>query len=165
LSETNYTGSLFFLVLTKQNGREALIVRLASEPQSILAFLPVKHSEILMARLEGIKEEVQAIINATGASSLTLGVLHEGTVLHTSSYGLRDRERNLPPNDLMLYNMASISKSYLAAAAGILVSEGLFDCERQSRRTYQSSIRLMIPTSGSTQTSLTSCVTLPECPT
>ncbi|PNS21558.1 hypothetical protein CAC42_917 [Sphaceloma murrayae] len=78
----------------------------------------------IITRLGGLTDVVQQIRELCGVPSISVGVLHEGRVIHTKSVGYRDVERKLPADEDSLYLLASISKSFVTAALGILVDEG-----------------------------------------
>lgn len=70
-----------------------------------------------------MEKAIDEVMRACGTSSLSYGVVHHGQLRYSVSHGFRDRERNLAANSSTLYPLASLSKSFLAAAVGILVSE------------------------------------------
>ncbi|KAK0099726.1 hypothetical protein ONS95_013380 [Cadophora gregata] len=61
--------------------------------------------------------ELMAISSCTGAS---VGVSHEGETIYSAGFGYRDREKKLAPDADTIYHVASLSKSFTAAALGIL---------------------------------------------
>lgn len=63
----------------------------------------------------------------SGAAGVSIGFLHLGEIIHTAGYGFRDIEQKLPPDENTIFHLASLSKSFTAAAIGILVEEKRFD--------------------------------------
>ncbi|KAK5659348.1 hypothetical protein OQA88_1441 [Cercophora sp. LCS_1] len=79
----------------------------------------------IMEALNGI-EEIRKICQVP---SMSLGVLHQGSVLWTNGIGALDPrlEAENPPNNETLYTLCSISKVFVSACIGILVDEGKMD--------------------------------------
>ncbi|OTA96824.1 hypothetical protein M434DRAFT_27439 [Hypoxylon sp. CO27-5] len=75
-------------------------------------------------RLQDQMNVVEMIRNKCGVGSISLGVLHEGKVVFTGSTGYRDFDTKQRPDARTLYTLCSISKSFIAAALGILVDWG-----------------------------------------
>ncbi|KAI1407504.1 beta-lactamase/transpeptidase-like protein [Hypoxylon sp. FL1857] len=67
---------------------------------------------------------IEKIRNECGVGSISVGVLHRGTVVFTGSVGYRDVHTMEKPDTRTLYTLCSISKSFIAAAIGILVYRG-----------------------------------------
>ncbi|KAI1455467.1 beta-lactamase/transpeptidase-like protein [Annulohypoxylon moriforme] len=59
-----------------------------------------------------------------GVGSVSFGVLHRGETIFTGSVGYRDVPKKKAPDTSTLYTLCSISKSFIAAALGILVHRG-----------------------------------------
>ncbi|KAF2252797.1 putative penicillin-binding protein [Trematosphaeria pertusa] len=77
--------------------------------------------------IEDCEQPIKEIMGLCGAASVSIGVVHEGNSIYKASFGLRDIENELPANSSTLYCIASLSKSFLSAAVGILVSRGVLD--------------------------------------
>ncbi|KAI1137570.1 beta-lactamase/transpeptidase-like protein [Hypoxylon sp. FL0543] len=75
-------------------------------------------------RLQDQLKTIDKIRKECGVGSISVGVLHEGKVAYTGSVGFRDREEMEKPDTRTLYTLCSISKSFIAAAIGILVDQG-----------------------------------------
>ena len=45
-------------------------------------------------------------------------------IIYTHNHGYRNVEAGIPPDEETIYHIASLSKSFTAAAMGILVEEG-----------------------------------------
>jgi CubicO group peptidase (beta-lactamase class C family) len=82
-----------------------------------------------------VEENIRDVIEVCGASSLSYGILYEDGEVATRSYGYRDQEDRKPANENTIYAIASISKAFLSAAAGILVAEEKIDW-RKPLKTY-----------------------------
>lgn len=54
-------------------------------------------------------------------------MLHHNQVIYTQSFGYRDVEAKLPPDEQTVYHIASLSKAVTSAAFGILVEEKKID--------------------------------------
>ncbi|KAK3297919.1 beta-lactamase/transpeptidase-like protein [Chaetomium fimeti] len=67
---------------------------------------------------------VDKIREKCGVGSISVGVLHQGEVLFTGSTGYRDVDEEEKPDMHTLYTLCSISKTFVAAAMGILVDRG-----------------------------------------
>jgi CubicO group peptidase (beta-lactamase class C family) len=67
---------------------------------------------------------VEEIRKKCGVGSISVGVLHQGEVLFTGSTGDRDVAKQEKADNHTLYTLCSISKSFVAAAVGILVDRG-----------------------------------------
>jgi len=78
----------------------------------------------LSDRLETKRDLINKICTITGCPSVTLGVCYKGDVIFKHEYGYRDLENKLPSNIDTIYGLASIGKTFVASAVGILVEEG-----------------------------------------
>ena len=82
----------------------------------------------VIQRLQNLKPELSKIIQVSGAAGASIGVLHHGEIIHTAGLGFRDVEQQFPPDENTVYHLASLSKSFTAAAIGILIeNENFFD--------------------------------------
>ncbi|KAK3353876.1 putative D-aminoacylase [Lasiosphaeria hispida] len=77
----------------------------------------------LRAQLRALDETMQSICSVTGSPGLSLGVAQAASVIHTAHYGYRDVEKGLRPDSDTLYGVASLTKSFVASAMGVLVDE------------------------------------------
>ena len=53
----------------------------------------------------------------------SIGILNQGKVLHTANFGYRDVEAEIAADEETIYDPASLSKSFTAAAVALLVHE------------------------------------------
>ncbi|KAI0839448.1 beta-lactamase/transpeptidase-like protein [Hypoxylon sp. FL0890] len=75
-------------------------------------------------RLQDQLKAIDKIRKECGVGSISVGVLHGGKVVFTGSAGYRDVHEMETPDTRTLYTLCSISKSFIAAAVGILVDRG-----------------------------------------
>lgn len=73
---------------------------------------------------EGIDSLVARISEVSGFPGMSVGVLHEGTVVYEGHFGYRDIENRTMPDSDTVYPIASLTKAFTSAAVGILVQEG-----------------------------------------
>ena len=78
-------------------------------------------SEDRFGTLKPIIDKILSISSTAGAS---VGVVRRGEVVFRGNYGFRDHGLSKVPDSSTLYNIGSLTKSMVAAAAGILVSKG-----------------------------------------
>ncbi|KAJ5679788.1 hypothetical protein N7462_008032 [Penicillium macrosclerotiorum] len=86
---------------------------------------PVRHDTV--AKLIALRPEIEAILENAGTAGCSLGVIHNGEIIHADHFGYRDVEKGLKPDDDTIYPICSLSKSITAATVGILVGDGEFD--------------------------------------
>ncbi|KAJ0114435.1 hypothetical protein J7T55_010824 [Diaporthe amygdali] len=79
--------------------------------------------ETILRRLSKGMEDVECILRECRNSSVMVGVLHEGEVIFSAGCGFRDVAKGEKPTDETLYTIASVSKTFVVAALGILVAE------------------------------------------
>ena len=80
-------------------------------------------------RLRALASVIQEICALTGTPGLSYGIIHQGSVVHKDNFGVRDIETQLPPTSDTVYHLASLSKTFTAAVAGILDDEGTLSLE------------------------------------
>jgi len=59
----------------------------------------------------------------TGTVGLSVGVIHQGTLIHTDHFGYRDVDKKIPPDINSTYHIGSMSKAMVAASFASLVHE------------------------------------------
>ncbi|KAJ6016556.1 hypothetical protein N7540_011147 [Penicillium herquei] len=74
---------------------------------------------------EALRTIIGKIRQATGAPSVSCGVLHHGELFFTHAEGLANIEENIASNDQTIYPVASNTKAFITAVCGILVDEGV----------------------------------------
>ena len=60
-------------------------------------------------------------------SGSVLSVIHKGEIVYLKSFGLADKEKNIPMKTDSIFRLFSMSKPVTAAAAMILIERGLLD--------------------------------------
>ncbi|KAL4917187.1 beta-lactamase/transpeptidase-like protein [Aspergillus aurantiobrunneus] len=83
-----------------------------------------------LERLNECLPQIAQIHSIFQSPSLTLGVLHHGNPIFKHSIGHRNPttqdevQKHAPPNPQTIYMLGSVSKMFISAALGILISEG-----------------------------------------
>jgi CubicO group peptidase (beta-lactamase class C family) len=75
-------------------------------------------------RFEALKPKINKIMSTSSTAGAPVGVFQRGKVVFWGNYGFRDHGLIKGPDRDALYNIGSLTKSMVAAAAGILVSIG-----------------------------------------
>ena len=83
----------------------------------------------LEARLQALHPQIEEICSVSGNAGLSIGVLHEGKVIHRANFGYRDVNARIPPDSDTIYHLASLSKFVTSAAVALLVEDGHFQWE------------------------------------
>jgi len=78
----------------------------------------------ILTRLLAARDDIKEIQKICRVPSISYGLLHNGEVLFRESIGVRDVETKQSSNPDTLYPLASVSKCFLSALAGIAVAEG-----------------------------------------
>ncbi|KAH6630927.1 beta-lactamase/transpeptidase-like protein [Chaetomium sp. MPI-SDFR-AT-0129] len=90
---------------------------------SSAAAKPTNIMESLTSRLDALRPKIEELMRIGGTPGLSLGVMHQGTQVYFASYGYRDVEQRLPPNEETILPVCSLTKAVTSAALGILVDE------------------------------------------
>ncbi|KAF7676170.1 hypothetical protein GT037_005675 [Alternaria burnsii] len=77
----------------------------------------------LKSRLQDLGPSITRILEIAGAAGASIGVIHNNETLHFANFGYRDVTSKVSPDEHTIYHVASLSKSFTAAAVGILVDE------------------------------------------
>ena len=83
----------------------------------------------LEARLQALHPQIEEICSISGNAGLSIGVLHEGKVIHRANFGYRDVNARIPPDSDTIYHLASLSRFVTSAAVALLVEDGHFQWE------------------------------------
>jgi CubicO group peptidase (beta-lactamase class C family) len=76
-------------------------------------------------KLQDLSSSITEIMRVSGTAGTSIGVLDGETgEIHLAGLGHRDIDAQLPPDEHTIYHLASLSKSFTAAAIGILVADG-----------------------------------------
>ncbi|KAF7561165.1 hypothetical protein G7046_g2974 [Stylonectria norvegica] len=76
------------------------------------------------ARMKSRIPVLEKILAATGQPGVSIGVIHHGQVVFNQSLGYRDCESKVKADGDTLYCIASLTKAFITASLGVLVSEG-----------------------------------------
>ncbi|OAK99981.1 beta-lactamase/transpeptidase-like protein [Phaeosphaeriaceae sp. SRC1lsM3a] len=79
--------------------------------------------ERLLSRLRALSPVISEIVKSSGAPGASIGVLHQGEVIHTEGFGFYD-EKHETPDENTIYYLASLSKTFTASAVATLVEWG-----------------------------------------
>ncbi|KAL8652890.1 MAG: hypothetical protein Q9226_004076 [Calogaya cf. arnoldii] len=78
----------------------------------------------LQERLQALAPNIETILSASSTAGASVGVIHRGRLVFRGNYGFRDHALSKTPDSDTLYNIGSLTKSMVAAAAGVQVSKG-----------------------------------------
>lgn len=85
----------------------------------------IKHAENLTMheRLARANIQVDEICKSSGVPGASIGVIHNGDVIHTYNFGYRDVDNELPTTSDTVYGIGSVTKSFVAAGIARLVED------------------------------------------
>ncbi|KAJ4386490.1 hypothetical protein N0V93_009387 [Gnomoniopsis smithogilvyi] len=89
---------------------------------SVEKMMQIDSQSFLEARK--IAEKIRSLCRVP---AISIGVLHRGKLAFTDSVGVRDVGTDQKPDGDTIYTLCSISKTFVAAALGILVDQGKMD--------------------------------------
>lgn len=75
----------------------------------------------LTSQLHALRPKIEALMRIGGAPGLSLGMLEHGHDLYFGSYGHRDAEQGLPPDNETVLPVCSLTQAVTSVALGILV--------------------------------------------
>ncbi|KAF2825547.1 beta-lactamase/transpeptidase-like protein [Ophiobolus disseminans] len=76
-------------------------------------------------RLEALAPEITQTLQSSGSPSLSFGILHNGTIIHTAHFGHRNAGDSVPTNDSTINYIASLNKLFTTAIVAKLVHDGI----------------------------------------
>lgn len=81
----------------------------------------IKHVEnfAMHKRLARANIQVDEICKSSGVPGASIGVIHNGDVIHTYNFGYRDVGNQLPTTSDTVYGIGSVTKSFFEASGGI----------------------------------------------
>jgi CubicO group peptidase (beta-lactamase class C family) len=82
-------------------------------------------SATIAGRLQQQSATISNLLEAGGAPGLSLGVFHQGRIIHTQHFGKRDVETEDVPDDDSVYGIASTFKIVAVCAVARLVTDGI----------------------------------------
>jgi CubicO group peptidase (beta-lactamase class C family) len=97
-----------------------------------------------------LRRVVEAEVARCGVPGVALGLLHAGQE-HTAGFGVTNVDQPLPVDEHTLFQIGSITKTFVAAAAMRLVDEGCLELDRPVR-SYLPELRLADETAAATVT-------------
>ncbi|KAL8897324.1 MAG: hypothetical protein Q9207_007267, partial [Kuettlingeria erythrocarpa] len=77
----------------------------------------------LSHRLSALHPTIEDLMNIAGTAGLSLGVIHNGEVVHNANFGFRDVRSKFPVNDQTIFSGCSLTKAMVSATIGKLVAE------------------------------------------
>ena len=84
-------------------------------------------------QLQALETTFKELLTISGAPALSLGVLHDGKIIHTAHFGRRDHQDPTPPDNNTVYRVASLTKALTSSAVALLVDEGKLDWDTPIR--------------------------------
>lgn len=87
----------------------------------------------LTQRLESARPVIERILSLSWTVGLSYGLLHEGKVVHTESFGFRDHAKRLPVNEETIFPLCSLTKAMVALGVGIMVDDGKLSWDTRIR--------------------------------
>lgn len=90
----------------------------------------------LLASLDALSPTILQLCEISGIPGVSLGVSHHGQVVQQVSYGHRDVQGQIPPDEDTIYTLGSLSKALTAAMVGILVEEKKLEWDTQLRSVF-----------------------------
>jgi D-alanyl-D-alanine carboxypeptidase len=100
------------------NGNKGMITRNISLVLASLLILPVA------ARADAIDDYVEKIRTNAQVPGLSIAVVRNGELAKAKGYGLADVELNVPATEKTVYQWASVTKQFTAAAILLLAQDG-----------------------------------------
>ena len=81
----------------------------------------------VVAQLKALEPTFEELLTISCAPGLSLGVLHQGKIIHTAHFGRQDSLNPTPPNDDTIYHAVSLTKALTSSEVARLVEEGILD--------------------------------------
>ncbi|EHK16215.1 uncharacterized protein TRIVIDRAFT_196045 [Trichoderma virens Gv29-8] len=123
---SNYTAAEVeqFLKITEERGFVKPTVYQGQYNPAVINGADLQH---IKTRLESLDTLITQICSKTGTPGVALGILHNGEVLHTASYGFQDVECQTAPNVDTSFLICSLTKAITALMIGMVIDEGKLD--------------------------------------
>ena len=74
--------------------------------------------------MDRIDDYVQAEIAKRHVPGVSIAIVHDGKVVRAKGYGMANVELSVPATEKTVYQLASVTKTFTAAAVMMLVEEG-----------------------------------------
>ena len=107
-----------------------------------LALAPIDALADLRKAVETLDAEVEQLRKAGQVPGVAVGIIDNGKLAFSRGYGYRDLEHKLPVTENTVFAVGSVTKSFTAAAAALLVDEGKLDWDTPVRE-YLPDFQLM----------------------
>lgn len=91
------------------------------------------NKELLLERLDGFNEFVEAAMKEWRVPGLALAIVKDGELVYSNGYGYRDPDKGLKMEADTLYRIASNSKAFTAMSLAMLVDEGKLEWDKPVR--------------------------------
>ncbi len=88
----------------------------------IVFFIPTSEAQVLTGKQ--IDSLVELTLKTFDVPGISVGIVKDGKLIHAKGYGVANLKTGKKVDEYTLFGIASNSKSYTAAALGILVDEG-----------------------------------------
>jgi CubicO group peptidase (beta-lactamase class C family) len=95
----------------------------AAKPTSTMQLLRSLKSTGMTSRLHALRPKIEELMRIGDTPGLFLGMMEFGNDLYSGSYGHRDAEQGLAPDNETIFPVCSLTKAVTSAALGILVDE------------------------------------------
>jgi CubicO group peptidase (beta-lactamase class C family) len=86
-----------------------------------------------MRRLDSFAQYIQDSMASWNCPGVVVAIVKGDDILHQSAHGLRDVENQLPMTEDTRFAMASVTKSFTAMSAALLVDQGALDWDKPVR--------------------------------
>ena len=107
------------------------------------------------SRVQELGRVIEEIRNISGTAGASVGILHQGKILHKANFGYRDVERGVVANSQTIYGIGSMTKAFVAAGMGKLVEE--------QKLNWTTPIKDILPEWHNTDSAVTSLTTVVDC--
>ena len=138
VSVLGLTG-LYAMRSAPADNQVAAVLRKFTQPQTNLPDQPEEwRGRIDYAKLD---QQFGAIAQRSEMAGLAVGIVEDGELRFIRTYGVVDRDTNVPVTLETVFRWASVSKTVAGTMAATLSNEGLVDLERPVSR-YRTTLRL-----------------------
>ena len=85
---------------------------------------PVRGQQQTPEPLSGLDQYIEKAMQEWGVPGLSVAIVKDDRVVYAKGYGTRETGKNLPVNEETLFGIGSVTKSFTAAAIGMLADSG-----------------------------------------
>src|SRR3954465_14802099 len=78
----------------------------------------------LAAHADSIDDKVHAAMNRLHIPGLSIAIIKDGKIIKAAGYGFANVEKKIPATPETIYELASVSKQFVAAGTMLLVEQG-----------------------------------------